>query len=225
MPEGRRGLPRAVLFDFDGTLVDSGPQIERALLATLRAHGYAATHEDGPFMGPPVLDVIERLTGRSGDDATPLLEDYLARYLGEYAPRTEPYQGAVALLDALARIDVPLAIVTNKFERSIHPVLDGMGWASRFGAVIGADTVPHPKPAPDAALEAARRLGVDITACAFVGDSTHDMSCGASAGVASVIGVTTTTPRAALEAAGASDICATIEEAGALLLGATAGAR
>lgn len=223
--EGGRVMPGAVLFDFDGTLVDSGPQIELAILATLHAHGYAATEADGPFMGPPILGVIERITGRTGDDATPLLEDYLRRYLGEYAPQTEPYPGAIELLDTLARLEVPLAIVTNKFERSIHPVLAGMGWASRFGAVIGADTVPHPKPAPDAALEAARRLGVDITACAFVGDSTHDMGCGASAGVASVIGVTSTTSRAALEAAGASAICATIEEAGALLLGATASAR
>jgi phosphoglycolate phosphatase len=208
----------AVLFDLDGTLVDSEPQIGAALAETLARHGFAFDPTTlGRVVGPPMTVMIERIAGVTPEVAGELHAEYSACYLERHARSTKPLPGAVALLDALAAAGVPLALVTNKNEASAHTVLGYLGWTARFAAVVGANSVARPKPAAEHALEAMRRLDARAASTAFVGDLDVDMACGAAAGLAQVIGLSMVTPPEALRAAGATHVCATLAEVATLL--------
>jgi phosphoglycolate phosphatase-like HAD superfamily hydrolase len=208
----------AVLFDLDGTLVDSEPQIGAALAETLARHGVAFDPLTiGRVVGPPMTVMIERIAGVTPEVARELYEEYSACYLERHAPSTEPLAGAVALLDGLAAAGVPLALVTNKNEASAHTVLGYLGWTARFAAVVGANSGARPKPDAEHAIEAVRRLDARAASTAFVGDLDVDMACGAAAGLAQVIGLAMVTPPEALRAAGATHVCATLAEVAMLL--------
>lgn len=214
---GEAGV-RAVLFDLDGTLVDSEPLIAAALAETLGRHGVAFDPSTvGRVVGPPMTVMIERIAGVSPAEAAALFEEYVECYLVRHAPRTQPLEGAVALLDALAAASVPLALVTNKHVASAHAVLGYLGWSERFGAVVGADNAPRVKPDAAHALEAARLLGVGAAEAALVGDLDVDMACGAAAGLARVIGLANGVTPESLRAAGATHVATSLAEVGALL--------
>ncbi len=207
-----------VLFDLDGTLVDSEPLIAAALAETLGRHGITwDPAEVGRVVGPPMTVMIERIAGVSPADAAALYEEYSECYLERHAPRTQPLEGAVALLDALADAGLPLALVTNKHQASANTVLGYLGWRERFTVVAAADNVPRVKPHAAHALEAARLIGVPAEMCAMVGDLDVDMACGAAAGLARVIGLTNGVSPEVLRAAGATHVAESLAEVGALL--------
>jgi phosphoglycolate phosphatase len=208
----------AVLFDLDGTLVDSEPLIGAALAETLARHGIVFDPTTiGRVVGPPMSVMIERVAGVTPEVAGELYEEYLACYLERHAPRTEPLPGAVALLDALLAAGVPLALVTNKHERSANTVLGYLGWTERFAAVVGADSIAHPKPDAEHAFEAMRRLDARPASTALVGDLDVDMACGSGAGLAQVIGLALVSTPELLRAAGATHVVNRLDEVGAIL--------
>lgn len=208
----------AVLLDLDGTLVDSEPLIAAALAETLARHGVRFDPSTvGRVVGPPMTVMIERIAGVSPAKAGELFAEYAECYLERHAPRTRPLAGAVALLDRLAAAGVPLALVTNKHEASASTVLGYLGWTERFAAVVGADSTTRPKPAPDHAFEAMRRLGAHPSATALVGDLDVDIACGAGAGLAQVIGLANGASPEGLRMAGATNVCATLTEVATLL--------
>ena len=208
----------AVLFDLDGTLIDSEALIGVALAETLARHG---VHFDPSavdrIVGPPMTVMIERVAGVNSEVARAIFHEYTMLYLETYAPRALPMPGAVALLDGLATAGVPLALVTNKDESSARTALGYLGWMSRFTAIVGADSTPRPKPEAEHALEAMRRLDARATSTAFVGDLDVDMACGSAAGLARVIGLANGMAPEALRAAGATHVCATLAEVATLL--------
>ena len=212
----------AVLFDLDGTLVDSEPQIRAALAATLEHAGFDAALVAGrPIIGPPIEELIAELTGGTGAEVTAIFESYVERYLRDYAPRLEPFGGAEELLSALAGRGLPLALVTNKHERPAQQILEFLGWGDRFAAVVGADSVARGKPAPDAAIEALRQLDARPHEAAIVGDTRYDIECGRDAGLLMTIGVSTGPASAEeLAAAGATYVAESLAEVERLLLGA-----
>ncbi len=119
---------RAVLFDLDGTLVDSEPLIGAALAETLARHGFEFDPSTvGRVVGPPMTAMIQRITNVSLAEAERLYDEYSRCYIERHAPKTQPLPGAVDLLDALAAAHVPLALVTNKHERSARSVLEYLG--------------------------------------------------------------------------------------------------
>lgn len=209
---------RAVLFDLDGTLVDSEPLIAAALAETLARHGITWDPSDvGRVVGPPMTVMIQRIAGVTTAEADALFAEYATCYLERHAPRTQPLEGAVDLLDALAGAGLPLALVTNKHELSARRVLGYLGWSERFAAVCAADTVSRVKPDAAHAVEAARALGVPPSAAAMVGDLDVDMACGRDAGIARVIGLANGVTPEALRAAGATHVANSLTEVGALL--------
>lgn len=217
-------MPRAidaVLFDCDGTLADSEPMISSSLVDALRDLGYETTAEAvRRVIGPPLSEMAESLVGSlTPEQHTQLHERYFHHAIPR-RPDVRPLPGAQALLDALREHGLPLAMVTNKIERSTAAQIVQFGWEGRFGAVVCADSVPNPKPAPDPAVEALRRLAVAPARAAFVGDTESDTHCARKAGIAMIIGLTGTRSADALLAAGATHVVHSLDEVLPLLLGA-----
>ena len=209
----------AVLFDLDGTLVDSLETIAEAMVAAAGAFGYTVDIPTLiPMIGPP-MEAVARQLGASAEEAARINTEYLRLYHDGYVQRTPEHAGASALLDRLATAGLALGIVTNKVEEGARLVVDVEGWHHRFGVVVGRDT-PNAaaKPSPEAALHALRVLGVPPERAAFVGDTEFDMACGRAAGLSRVIGLLGHRDAALLRAEGATDLVHSLDEVGALLL-------
>lgn len=215
-----RALPAAVLFDFDGTIVDSLPLIVTSIVEALRTEGHTVTSEQvHAIAGPPFAEMIRLLVGATtAEQFARIGEAYGAAYARCQAAMLRPIAGATPLLDALTARAIPLALVTNRIEMSAHRALDTLGWGHHFAAVIGSDMTAKPKPAPDPALLALERFGIDVGLAAYVGDNEADMLCATGAGIAVVIGLALTGNHDALAAAGATYVAGSLAEVEAVLL-------
>ncbi|HVP68787.1 MAG TPA: HAD-IA family hydrolase [Anaeromyxobacteraceae bacterium] len=172
---------RAVVFDLDGTLVDSREDLYRAVayaLARLRLPPRSLEEVTG-FVG----EGAARLVARSVAPADHLLEPALALWRQHYdahlLDHTRLYPGIAA---ALAAARVPLAVHTNKPGAMARRILDGLGVLGRFSLVVGGDEAPR-KPDPAGTLSILARLGVAASEAVFVGDSPVDRATAAAAGV------------------------------------------
>jgi phosphoglycolate phosphatase len=183
---------RAVLFDLDGTLVDSLGDIATAMNHALAHHGLP-THPQQDyrrFVGEGVLQLVRRAAPAGREDLHPqVLATYHAYYDDHLFDRTLPYPGVPEVLAALAGDGVRLGVLSNKSDdfvkRLVARLLPGVSFAAVYGERAG---VPR-KPDPTAALALAEELGVPPGECAFVGDTPIDMDTARAAGMYSV-GVT-----------------------------------
>ncbi len=172
---------RAVLWDLDGTLVDSAADIAAAVDRTLVRTGRPPLGEPAVrrFIGDGARKLVDRCVEAAG--GTPAEGD-LATFLAEYGAalvvRTAVYAGLEALL---AEVRAPMAVVTNKPEAFSHTILARLGLAPFFPVVIGGDTLPVRKPHPAPLVEALRRLGAD--AGVLVGDGPADVGAARAAGM------------------------------------------
>ena len=213
----------AVLFDLDGTLVDSLETIAEAMVIALHTFGYTIDVPTLiPMIGPP-MEVVALNLGAPADEAARINAEYIRLYHHGYVQRTPEHPGASALLERLAAAGMVLGVVTNKVEEGARLVVDAERWNDRFGVVVGRDTPNSAaKPAPEAALHALRVLGIAPEHAAFVGDTEFDMRCGRAAGLARVIGLVGNRDASLLRAEGATDLVHSLDEVGTLLLGAEA---
>jgi phosphoglycolate phosphatase len=183
-----------VLFDLDGTLVDSVPDLVRAAHATLAALGQAAPGLDAvrSWVGDGVERLVHRcLTGDMAADADPdRHREALALFLGHYARENgrhaRLYPGAAETLGALAAHGVALGCVTNKPRTFTLALLEALGVAARFATVVGGDDTTHKKPQPEPILHALQALAVTPADALMVGDSENDVRAARAAGVAVV---------------------------------------
>lgn len=181
--------PRAILFDLDGTLVDSAPEITAALNGAMREAGLEPflVHEVHAFIGGGAAMALRRAVAHRGaafDDAAigRLLEGFYAVYAEESRKGRGLYPGAVELLSALAEREMPLGLVTNKSEPIALIALEALGIRNRFGSIIGArDDLPR-KPAPDMLHAALGVLGVGAREALMIGDSRADVGAARAAG-------------------------------------------
>ncbi|MEZ4501551.1 MAG: HAD family hydrolase [Dehalococcoidia bacterium] len=210
-----------MLFDLDGTLIDSEPQVRAAVASTLEAAGFdPELVASRPIIGPPIEDLLADVTGYRGEDADRIFQSFVVRYLSDFAPQTQPFLGAQALLDAISERGVAAAVVTNKTENAAREVLGHLGWAARFTAVVGSDSVARAKPHADPAIEALRVLEASADDAAILGDTRFDIECGAAAALAVRLGVTTGPDDAsALWDAGATHVVDDLDAACGVLLG------
>ncbi|MCP3139802.1 HAD family hydrolase [Pyxidicoccus xibeiensis] len=183
---------RAVVFDLDGTLVDSLGDIADAMNHALAHHGLP-THPEPAylrFVGEGVKELVRRAVPAGRDDLLePVLATYRARYDTHLFDRTAPYPGVVEVLAALAEDGVRLGVLSNKSDGFVKRLVERLLPGVRFDAVYGERPGVPRKPDPTAALALAAELGAQPGVCGFVGDTSIDMDTARAAGMYGV-GVT-----------------------------------
>lgn len=181
------GRPAALLFDLDGTLIDSAPDLAGAANEQREAHGLPALpHEPLRRMvgsgARGMIGVAFGLApGAEGYDA--LREDFLRRYRQRLLRETAVFDEMRTVLDHLDALPMPWGIVTNKALDMAEPIAQGLGLHRRAAVLIGGDSTPHTKPHPEPLLEAARRMGLEPRECVYVGDDPRDVRAGRAAGM------------------------------------------
>ena len=172
-PEPRYPV-RAVIFDLDGTLIDSEPNYLLADQELLARYGIPFPEEDKRrYIGGSNLDMMQDLVRRYGLPASPeaLAEEKNAIYLEIAEHATRLYPEMKRFLDLLVARGVPVAVASGSGPEVIRRLLASVGLAGTFGHLVSAEEVPRGKPAPDVFLETARRLGVPPETCVVVEDS------------------------------------------------------
>ncbi len=176
-----------IVFDLDGTLVDSAPDLAAALNHALAHLGRPGVPPGSvrDMVGHGARALLRKGLAASGAASEELVEAGFPAFIDFYAANicngTRPYPGAEAALDALAARGVRRAICTNKPERLTHLLFDALGWAGRFDAVVGGDTLPVRKPDPAPLHAAIARAGG--RRAALIGDSITDADTARAAGL------------------------------------------
>jgi HAD superfamily hydrolase (TIGR01509 family) len=184
-----------VLFDVDGTLVDSIPYLVECFQAAVREvlDCEIDTGEILPMVGLPLADMFVRARAlESPDVAERCAAAYRRIYLPRVVARSPLFPDAAGVVADLQRRGVRLGIVSGKTREGVLRVLQPAGIAGSFASIVGADHPGRPKPAPDGALAAAAGLGVEPARTLVVGDSLLDVEMGKAAGMITC-GVTTGT--------------------------------
>lgn len=180
----------AALFDLDGTLIDSAPDIHAAACAMLRDLSLPELpfEEAREYVGDGMPRFVKRALTRQwwGEPDDELLQTAIARmqfhYARECTARRRVYAGVAETLAALQDRGVQMACVTNKPARFTGPVLSACGLDKFFGAVVSGDSLPSKKPDPAPLQEACRLLQVECESAWMVGDSEADAKAAAAAG-------------------------------------------
>lgn len=177
----------AVLFDLDGTLADTAPDLAAALNAMLLADGLAALpyEQVRPWVSWGALRLIRLGYGDALEAArsAELRGRFLACYEACLCRESRLFPGIPEALAALESAAVPWGIVTNKPGWLTEPLLGALGLGDRAGTVISGDTLPFNKPHPMPLLHAARELGLPAARCVYVGDNVRDIEAGRAAGM------------------------------------------
>ena len=206
---------RAVIWDLDGTLLDTLDDLTASVNAALAQNGLPprTREEVRAFVGNGVrMLVIRCLPGGEGDERFAAVHEAFVRHYGAHSrDRTRPYDGVLEMLDALAERGVRHAIVSNKIDFAVKE-LSRAYFGDRMRVAVGDDPSRRKKPAPDSVLEAMRQMGVSPEETAYVGDSDVDVLTAKNAGIPCVAVSWGFRDEACLRAAGAQRICATPEE-------------
>ncbi|SDU14961.1 HAD-IA family hydrolase [Halopseudomonas salegens] len=183
-------MRRGVLFDLDGTLLDTVEDFYR-IIEQMRSERAA----------PEVPAQVIRQQVSNGSvgmlcaafairpdaaDFTALRDDFLQRYEQQLAVHTRPFPGITELLDWLDEEQIPWGVVTNKLSRFSIPLLAAMGWSERCAALVCPDQVSQPKPHPEPLFKACEQMAVDPVGSLFVGDHLRDIDAGRAAGMQTV---------------------------------------
>ncbi len=180
---------QAVIFDFDGTLVDTFPAIHAAWNAAMEPifGRHFSKDEVISRFGPSDEGMIEN---ELRDHPPEVLEGATARYFRAYNAAHDTiwaFEGIEELLVELEKRALPIAIMTGKGRRAADASLLHLGWMTRFPVVVTGTEVTNPKPAPDGPLLAAQMLGIAPENCVYVGDSPADLGAARAAGMKPVV--------------------------------------
>lgn len=187
--------PRAVIFDLDGTLIDSVPDLAGALNTLLEAE------RDRPalpldqvrvMIGNGVPKLIERGLRAHGEDhgqevISELVPKFMEIYLARATLETRPYEGAESLLEDLSARDIRIGLCTNKPTDVSNRILKDLGLARYFGSVVGGTSGYAAKPDPEPMLACLKELGSTAEDAVFVGDSTADVKTARNAGLPVIV--------------------------------------
>jgi phosphoglycolate phosphatase len=187
--------PRTLVFDLDGTLVDTAPDLISALNFVLHREGIAPVPlaKARNLIGAGARKLIERgleLADRAVDvdDLNRLMKDFVAYYAEHIADESRPFEGLDAALDELEAQGFRFAVCTNKLEWLSKLLLDKLGLSKRFAAICGADTFGVAKPDPVILRQTLARAGGPLSGAIMVGDAGPDVGVARRAGIP-VIGV------------------------------------
>ncbi|MEN1727913.1 MAG: HAD-IA family hydrolase [Pseudomonadota bacterium] len=180
---------RGVLFDLDGTLVDSAPDLVGTLNDLRRRHDLPALPylELRPYSTRGALGLLEAgFPELDSASRIALRDDFLSRYRERLWQESFVFEGMQALLGVLEQAGLSLGIVTNKIESLARPLVEQAGWHHLFGTLVAGDTTRRSKPDPLPVLTACGNLGLLPSQCVLVGDDRRDVQAGEAAGVATI---------------------------------------
>ena len=181
---------QAVLFDLDGTLIDSAPDLGAAVDKMRIARGMPSLSLSHyrPMAGAGARGMIGLAFGMTPEhaDYDQFKEEFFVNYESCMTERTFAFDGVAQLIDRLVQLKMPWGVVTNKSKRFTEPLTQAMPLFASAAVVISGDTTPHAKPHPAPLLEAARRLGIAPEACVYVGDDERDIVAGHAANMKTV---------------------------------------
>lgn len=181
---------KAVLFDLDGTLIDSAPDLAAAADKMRTDRGLTSLPLElyRPMAGAGARGMLGIAFGIGPDHSEfpALREEFFRNYEGCMNQRTLVFDGVAQLIASLVDRNIPWGVVTNKSMRFTVPLTKGMPLFASARAVVGGDSTPHSKPHPAPLLEAARQLSVKPIQCVYVGDDVRDVQAGRAAGMATV---------------------------------------
>jgi 2-phosphoglycolate phosphatase len=182
---------RGVLFDLDGTLIDSAPDLAGAANRLRAEHGMAPLPlaDLRPMVGAGARGMVGVAFGVAPGELRfePLRDAFLAHYDACLLEKTHPFDGVEAMLSALEAAGIPWGIVTNKATRFTSPIVAGLGLARRAAVIVCGDTTPHSKPHPEPLWHAARAMGLAPEDVVYVGDDLRDAQAAQAAGMAMVV--------------------------------------
>lgn len=180
----------AVLFDLDGTLIDSAPDLGGAADRMRVARGMPSLPMEAyrPMCGAGARGMLEVAFGitPAHADFEVMREEFFSNYQQCMTQRTYAFEGVQELISALRLRGLAWGVVTNKSQRFTDPLTAAMPLFSTAGAIVSGDTTPHAKPHPAPLLEAAKRLGLAPESCLYVGDDERDIVAGHAAGMHTV---------------------------------------
>lgn len=182
---------QAVLFDLDGTLIDSAPDLGAAVDKMRRDRGMPSLSAERyrPVAGAGargLIGVAFDVTPEHPEFAA-LREEFFINYERCMTQSTQAFAGVPELIAELVALDLPWGVVTNKAARFASPLTRAMPLFASARIVISGDTTPHAKPHPGPLLEAARQLAIDPARCIYVGDDERDIVAGLAAGMGTVV--------------------------------------
>jgi phosphoglycolate phosphatase len=183
------GFPRAALFDLDGTLLDSAPDMLATANRMRAARGVGAMTLD--VLRPHVSKGARAMLAAAFPDMEQgvreaLVPEFLTIYQEELGRHSVLFDGVAEMLDALEKAGSTWGIVTNKPEYLARDILPQLGWETRCAVLIGGDTLAEKKPHPLPLQVAAERIGIAIADCVYVGDDERDIQASRAAGMPSI---------------------------------------
>jgi phosphoglycolate phosphatase len=181
---------QAVLFDLDGTLIDSAPDLGAAVDKMRVDRGLASMplSHYRHMAGAGARGMIGLAFGFTPEhpEYDAMKEEFFVNYEACMTERTFAFEGVSQMIEALVAAKLPWGVVTNKSKRFAEPLTQAMPLFKTAAVVISGDTTPYAKPHPEPLLEAARRLGIAPNACVYVGDDERDIVAGFAAGMKTV---------------------------------------
>ncbi len=212
-----RASPIAVLFDLDGTLVDTIPFILAAVRHAFEGYGRRPTDAEWiAGIGTPLRAQLAAFARRP-EDVQPLFDRYRGYWIEHHDRETRCFPGALAVVEELSRAGHPSGIVTAKTEEGAYRTLRHTGLLRFVQAVVGADSCANAKPHPEPVLLALARLGYPPSEAVLVGDSPHDVAAAKAAGAIAVAALWGACGREALAGAGADHFLASVADVPALV--------
>lgn len=180
----------AVLFDLDGTLIDSAPDLGAAAdkLRTDRGQTSLPAEQYRPMAGAGARGMLGVALGMTPEHPEFLImrEEFFVNYENCMTQRTYAFEGVAELIEQLLEKNLQWGVVTNKSKRFTDPLTFAMPLFATARAIVSGDTTPHAKPHPEPLFEAARRLGLAPEKCLYVGDDERDIVAGLAAGMGTV---------------------------------------
>jgi len=182
---------RAVLFDLDGTLADTAPDMARTVNLLRERRGLAPVplEQVRPYVSNGARGMICSAFGITTDHAEfmGLREEFLDTYESNLCVDSRLFPGMEDLLGSLEARGTAWGVVTNKFERFARPLIDGLGLGARAAVIVGGDTCARAKPYPDSLLFAAGKLEVNPAETLYVGDDLRDVQAARAAGMPVIV--------------------------------------
>ncbi len=174
-----------VLFDLDGTLVDTAPDLIACLNYALEQHGFSVVTPEHvkPHVSFGATAMINASIQNTIDDEkhAAILATMLEQYENNIARHSRFFDGMLDVLNFIEAQNLSWGIVTNKRERFTFPLVEALNLKHRVACVICGDTTPNPKPHPAPLLEACKRANVSVENCVYIGDAAHDIVAGKNA--------------------------------------------